>query len=219
MHLIRRATASLCALACAVAVGSARAQSPSADAFLGTPLFARMVQVNRGLHSYRAHVHLDAAMTSFPYLHPVLDGTAYYKEPDRNAIRFDSVPAIASLFKNVFPRLPSPRRWPRLYRMSLLGDQDGVTTIRLVPRKEGRVERLDVTVSDETAVPTGYSFAYRDGGSVHFVQRVVSRDGFYLVEGLDGKIDLPSFKADATASFSGYRPNIPVSEEQVDGAK
>lgn len=178
-----------------------------------------MAQVNRGLHSYRARVHLDAAMTTFPYLHPVLDGTAYYKEPDRNAIRFDSVPAIASLFKNVFPRLPSPFQWPRLYHMSLLGDQAGVTTLRLVPRKEGQIERLDVSVSDETAVPTGYTFVYRNGGSVHFDQRVASRDGFYLVEGLNGKIDLPSFKADATASFRGYQPNIHVSEEQVDGTK
>jgi len=180
----------------------------------------RMAEVNHGLHSYRARVHLDAAMSSFPFLHPMLDGNAYFKQPNRSAIVFDSVPAMASLFKNVFPRLPAPEQWPSLYTMSLLGDQNGIATVRLIPRKEGRVQTLDVTVDDTDAVPTGYTFSYRDGGgSVHFNQHVIRRDGFFLVDALDGQIDLPSVKADAKASFSEYRLNVPVSDAEVDGSR
>jgi hypothetical protein len=220
MRLIRRVSFYLLTGAIVAGASAIAAQAaPVGDAFAQTPLFERMTKVNSGLHSYKARVHLDAAMSSFPYLHPTLEGTAYYKQPDRNAINFDSVPAMASLFKNVFPRLPAPAKWPSLYTMHQLNDSNGVTTVRLTPIKEGRVETLEVGVSDETAVPTGYTFLYRDGGSVHFDQRVSSHDGFFFVDGLDGKIDLPSIKADAKASFTGYQPNAAVTDAQVDGSQ
>jgi hypothetical protein len=219
MRLIRRVSIVLLSGAFVSGASAIAVQAgPVGASFAQTPLFARMTKVNSGLRSYTARVRLDAAMTSFPYLHPTLDGTAYYKQPDRNAINFDSVPAMASLFKNVFPRLPAPAQWPSLYTLYQLNDSNGVTTVRLTPRKEGRVETLEVGVSDETAVPTGYTFIYRDGGSVHFDQHVTAREGFFLVDGLDGKIDLPSVKADAKASFTDYKPNAPVTDAQVDGS-
>ena len=198
--------------------GPASAQTTGDASFDQGALFKRMVGVNRGLHTYRARVHLDTAMSSFPFLHPLLDGNAYFKQPDRNAIVFDSVPAMASLFKSVFPRLAAPAQWPNIYTISLLGDTEGVSTVRLIPRKEGRVEHLDVTVDDLSAVPTGYTFTYRDGGSIHFAQHVIQKDGFVLVDTLDGVIDLPSVKANAKASFTEYHVNVPVSDAQITGS-
>lgn len=203
-----------------VALGAAPVAAQTStinDNFTQGPLFQRMSLVNKGLHSYRARVHLDAAMSTFPFLHPTLDGNAFHKQPDRDAIVFDSVPAMASLFKSVFPRLAAPAQWPTLYTLSLISDVNGVSTVRLTPKKEGRIQTLDVTVDDARALPTAYTFSYRDGGTIHFKEHYVEKDGFELVDSLDGLIDLPAVKADAKASFTQYKVNVPVSEAQVNG--
>ena len=218
MRLTHRAVAFVLMVFAATSVLPVAAQTASTDtAFDQSVLFKRMSLVNKGLRTYRARVHLDAAMSSFPFLHPTLDGSAYFKQPDKNAIIFDSVPAMASLFKSVFPRLAAPAEWPVFYHLSLLGDTNGVSTVRLIPRKEGRIQTLDVTIDDTSAVPTGYTFSYRDGGSIHFNQHVVQKDGFALVDSLDGLINLPSVKADAKASFTDYHVNVPVTDAEVNG--
>ncbi|MBD5634865.1 MAG: hypothetical protein IAI49_10335, partial [Candidatus Eremiobacteraeota bacterium] len=51
-------------------------------------LFKRMVALNGTLHTYKATVHLDVALKSFPFISPSLDGTAYFKRPDKEAVVF-----------------------------------------------------------------------------------------------------------------------------------
>ncbi len=41
----------------------------------------RMDDRNPGLRSYRARVHVNIRMFSFPFLAPKLDGTSYFKRP------------------------------------------------------------------------------------------------------------------------------------------
>ncbi len=217
-HVMHRIVGLSLLAACCLGDAPVQAQPANQTGFWQTPLFSRMVAVNQGLRSYRARVHLDAAMSSFPFLHPTLDGTAYFKRPDRTAIVFDDAPAMGGIFKTVFPRLPTPQQWPAQYRVQQISAAPNQVELRLTPRKEGRVSALDVTVDPASAVPTGYTFRYRDGGTITFSQQVVSEHGYVLVSGLDGVIDLPAVKASAKASFVGYQINVPVTDAQVDGS-
>ncbi len=176
------------------------------------PLFKRMVALNGSLHTYTAAVKLDVALKTFPYISPELEGNVYYKRPDKEAVVFDTVPALASQFKKVYPNIDPPSRWTTLYDVAVLGD-DGTTTIfRLVPKRNGRVEHLDVKVDDPTATVKSYTWTYKDGGYVMFDQSFTSIDGNYLVDKQSGHVDLPSYKADVTSNFTNYKLNVAVAD-------
>jgi hypothetical protein len=175
-------------------------------------LYKRMVALNAALHTYKATIHLDIELKTFPFLSPSLDGTAYYKKPDKEAVVFDTVPALASQFKKVYPRIDPPSEWPALYDSYVLGDADGSTTFRLIPKKGGRVEHLDVKVDDGNATIAGYTWTYKDGGSVSFDQSYKSVGGNFLVDKQSGHVDLPSYKADVTSQFSNYQINVVVAD-------
>lgn len=193
-------------------VGRAEAQAPIVPLDAQNPLYKRMIALNAAVKSYSADVHLDVALKTFPYISPSLDGNVYYKKPDREAIVFDTVPALASQFKKVYPKVDPPSRWLALYEVGVVGDENGATLFRLVPKKNGRVEHLDVTVDDTTATIKSYTWTYKDGGFVSFDQKYVAQAGAFLVEKQSGHVELPSYKADVTSNFKNYKLNVKVDD-------
>ncbi len=185
--------------------------SPSFDA-ANNALFRRMVALNGDVQSYKADVHLDVALKTFPYISPSLDGNVYYKRPDKQAVVFDTVPALASQFKKVYPRIDPPSRWIAIYDVAILGDANGVTSFRLIPKRNGRVEHLDVKVDGATATVRSYTWTYKDGGFVTFDQTYKTQNGDYLVDKQNGHVDLPSYKADVVSNFSNYKLNVAVED-------
>ncbi len=198
-------------LALAVSV-PAIAAAPGATQAVNNALYKRLVALNPNVNSYEADVHLDIALKTFPFISPSLDGNVYYKRPDKEAVVFKTVPALAAQFKKVYPRIDPPAQWASLYNVSLLGDTNGATTFRLVAKKIGRVERLDVKVDDATATPRSYTWTYKDGGFVTFNQSYTLEDGAYLVQKQSGHVELPSYKADVVSNFSNYRLNVAVAD-------
>ncbi|MGP6191171.1 MAG: LolA family protein [Vulcanimicrobiaceae bacterium] len=178
----------------------------------GNDLLKRMTALNANLHSYKAAVHLDVALKTFPYLSPSIDGSVYYKQPDKQAVVFDTVPALASQFKKVYPKVDPPGIWTVVYEVGMMGDQSGTTTFRLVPKKNGRIEHLDVQVDDATATAKSYTWSYKDGGYVTFDQTYKNVAGNYLVDKQTGHVELPSYKADVTSAFSNYQLNVVIAD-------
>ena len=175
-------------------------------------LYRRMLAINAKLKTYTANVTLDIKMTSFPYLSPELTGTAYYKHPDKRAVVFDTVPVLAEQAKKVYPRVEEPVDWPRVYTITPLSDESGLTTFRLIPKKNGRVEHLDVKIDDANATVDGYTWTYKDGGFVTFEQTFKTIEGNYLPEKLSGRVELPSYKANVTSALSNYKLNVAIAD-------
>jgi hypothetical protein len=175
-----------------------------------------MIALNAKLKTYTASVHLDVALKTFPYISPSLTGNVYYRQPNKEAVVFDTVPALASQFKKVYPRVDAPVDWPKIYDVTPLSDDSGTTTFRLIPKKNGRVEHLDVKVDDANATIKAYAWTYKDGGSVAFEQTFKTVDGNFLVDKQTGKVDLPSYKADVTSAFSNYKLNVAVADSVFD---
>jgi len=190
----------------------AATQTPAPLDAATNPLFKRMVALNADLRTYTAAVKLDVALKTFPYISPTLEGNVYFKRPDKEAVVFDTVPALASQFKKVYPNVEPPARWTDLYDVAVLSDDGGLTTFRLVPKKNGRVEHLDVKVDDATATIRNYTWTYKDGGYVMFDQSFRSIDGNYLVDKQSGHVELPSYKADVTSNFTNYKLNVAVED-------
>ena len=176
----------------------------------GDALLRRMADANPSLQSYTATLHVAIVLHSMPFLNPSLDGNYYYKRPDKQAVVFQSVPILAQQFQKVYPKLDPPGTWSDRYAITVLGDAGGSTTLRLVPKVEGRVAHLDVVVDDRDALPSAYTWTYKDGGSVSFQQQYVVIDGNYLVKSQSGHVDLPSYNADVTSTFSDFKVNVPI---------
>jgi outer membrane lipoprotein-sorting protein len=175
-------------------------------------VYARMQRVNAGLHSYSASLHVDVQTHGFPYISPSLDGTAYYEEPDRSAIVFETVPALASQFKKVYPQLEPPSEWPRIYDVTPVFDDGTTAQFRLVRKKNGRIDHVDVTVDDKTATVSSMTYVYKDGGSIAFTQTYAFIDGNYVIKSQTGKVDIPHYSADVASSFTNYRLNVKIDD-------
>jgi hypothetical protein len=205
--MIRRSFAFLAAAA--LLAGAA----PSLPAAAQSPgdLYARMQHVNAGLRSYQADLTVAIETHGFPYISPTLQGKAYYKQPDKTAVQFQSVPALAGQLKKVVAQMEPPAEWPKLYDVTPTGDDGTTATFKLVRKKNGRIDHVDVKVDDKTATVTGMTYYYKDqGGTVSFTQSYDEIGGNYVVKSQNGKVDIPHYNADVTSTFSNYKINVAI---------
>lgn len=206
---IRRTLASL---AVAAAIASTVPLPSSADA--GSVLYERMQRVNSGLRSYSADVTVAIQLHTFPFLSPTLEGRAYYKRPDKTAVQFEAVPALAGQLKKVVGQIEPPSDWDRLYEVTPTGDDGTTATFRLVRKKNGRIDHVDVKVDDRTATVIEMLYYYKeDGGTIRFDNTYDQIDGNYVVKQQTGKVDVPHYNADISSSFANYRINVPIDDK------
>ncbi len=212
----------VCSLVLGASVAPLRAQTPGAGAVpLGpsaSELYRRLTQTNAQLRTYKAKVSVSVALKSYLPISKTLDGTLYFRQPDKEAVVFDTTPALAKEFQKVYPRIEAPSQWPSVFHMSSLGSDAGVTTFRLVPIKHGRVLHLDVRVDEPTATIRGYTWTYEDGGDISFEQTVELQSGYRLVTAQTGHVNLPAYKADVTTTIGGYELNVPIDDKVFEPA-
>jgi outer membrane lipoprotein-sorting protein len=185
-----------------------------ADAPAGDPaaIYARMQQVDAGLQSYQADLHVDVTTHGFPFISPSLDGKAYFERPDKTAVIFTTVPALAEAFKKVYPQLEPPSEWSRIYDVTPVSDDGTTTLFRLVRKKNGRIDHVDVTVDDRTATVTAMAYIYKDGGTISFQQTYTVVDGNYVIKAQTGRVDIPHYSADVASTFSNYQLNVRIDQ-------
>jgi hypothetical protein len=199
-------------LAVALTVGSIAA-APPASGGNAAAVFARMQRVNAGLKSYQADLHVDVTTHGFPFISPSLDGKAYFEQPDKNAVVFETVPALASQFKKVYPQLEPPSEWSQSYDVTPVSDDGTTAQFRLVRKKNGRVDHVDVAVDDRTATVTSMTYIYKDGGTISFQQTYAVMDGNYVIKTQSGKVDLPQYHADVASTFTNYKLNVSIDQQ------
>jgi len=200
-------------LAVLAAVTLLGAAAPPAPAGAPGDLYARMQRVNTGLNTYQADVTVAVETHGPPFISPTLQGKVYYKKPDKNAVVFDTIPLLAQQAKHVVAQMEPPSEWPAIYNV-MPGNDDGTTaSFRLVRKKNGRVDHVDVKVDDKTATVTGMTYFYTDGGSVAFTQTYDQIGGNYVVKQQNGKVDIPHYSADVNSTFSNYKINVPVDDK------
>jgi hypothetical protein len=187
---------------------------PSLPASAQEDLYARMQRVNSGLSSYQADVTVAIKMNTFPYLSPTLEGKAYYKRPDKTAVTFQSVPALAGQLKKVVGQMEPPSDWPKLYEVTKTSDDGSVAMFKLVRKKNGRIDHVDVKVDNKTATVSEMTYFYKDdGGTIKFSNVYDQLSGNYVVKQQTGKVDIPHYNADISSTFANYKINIPVSDK------
>ncbi len=175
-------------------------------------IMRRMSALNPKLRAYTARVHVNVALRTFPYISPSLDGKYYHKEPNKDALIFATVPALAKQFNKVYPRIESASRWNRVYFVSLASNSDATAVFKLVPRVHGRIDHIDAKVDLLTATVLQMTWYYNDGGYAELNQQYTQIHGNYVPSHQTGHVELPAYKADVDSSFSNFILNPKISD-------
>jgi hypothetical protein len=182
-------------------------------AVTATTLLARMAAVNPSLHAFTATMHAHVVMKSFPFLSADLDGTYYYKAPNKNKVVFTGgVPLVAQQFDKLYAHIDSPSQWEEEYIVTMVSDDGATTRFRLVPRKSGNIERIDATADDKSATVTSMRWNYNNGGYAEMTNRYGQVDGNLLVTSQTGHVEEPGYAADITSTIGGYKLNPTLSD-------
>jgi outer membrane lipoprotein-sorting protein len=177
-------------------------------------LLARMQAVDSDLHSYTAQMHAHVALSTFPFLATDIAGTFYHKDPDLNKIEVTSgLPALAQNFSKLYAHVEPPSQWDTLYTVTA-GRDDGQTALfTLVPKKQGNIAKITVTVDDATAVVRSQRWDYVNGGWASVDNRYMRVGNDLVLAGQSGHVQEPAYAGSIQATFSDYtmNPNLPDS--------
>src|SRR5579872_1449733 len=114
------------------------------------PLFARFAADEASLRSYAVPVHTAVALHKLITFHFGLNGTVYFKQPDRIALNMHMVPAE---YRQLFADLGTPRIWPQIYDLQVVGSETtGTRTtyhLKGVPKQSSDVTSMLADVSDD----------------------------------------------------------------------
>jgi hypothetical protein len=210
----RRVSPTLAVVAVALLAGlPAHAESsPSPPALSAVALVTQMSQRMNGLNSYTARVHFDTDVHAFVDLHPALDASYYFKRPDKVELVFDSLPALGRQFQHLYASQGTPETWPQSYDISYATPAENDTSffLTLVPKKQGNVDRIIVTVDRQTLSAVATQWRYRNGGLIMMSQQSRRVGGFVLPQTQTADFSLPSYKAHVVSTYSDYRINAAV---------
>ena len=171
-------------------------------------LLERMAAVNPDLHTFTATIRAHVTLKSFPFLSADLDGTYYYKEPDKNKVVFTSgVPTIAQQFDKLYAHVDGAVALARDVRGHVVSDDGSTTRFRLVPRKRGNVSEIDATADDKTATVDLDAMELRNGGYAEMNNRYGRVGGNYVVQAQTGHVEEPGYVADITSTIDDYKIN------------
>lgn len=204
------------ALAALVSMGAA--VPPGAVATSGSDphtVIEKMMDRNPSLQSYKAPVHVNVRMLSFPFLAPKLDGTSYFKRPDTYEVVFDRMPSYAKGFQRLFDDIGDPAAWEKDQNIALDGTSvvDGRPTIVLRLTK-----KIHSTILDHTLAyvdPTDYALVkmewyYTSGGKITMSQQYRMQGNYSVLASQHADITIPHVHAVADASYGTYQTNVSV---------
>ena len=178
-------------------------------------ILSRMLERNPTLRSYRARVHVDVRMHSFPFLAPKLDGTSYYKRPDFYEVVFDRMPSYARSFQRMFNDVGNPQRWEKEQNVTVDGaawlGTRSVVVLRMTKKIHSDI--LDHTLA--YVDPADYSLVqmewyYTNGGKITMTQQYRMQGIYSVVSSQHATIKIPYVHAEADSTFGDYETNVPL---------
>ncbi|MGR4065239.1 MAG: hypothetical protein ACLQPV_07295 [Vulcanimicrobiaceae bacterium] len=202
-------------LACGIgAAVPARAQAayPNAGALVGS-----MMERNEALASYRARVHVNVRMLNFPFLSPQLDGTAYYKAPDKYEVVFDRVPSYAKGFSKLFNDVDDPGAWQQDENISMdppaVLDGRPVYVLRLTKKIHSDILDHTLVYVDRSSLELlRMEWYYTSGGKIVMDQQYRNEDGYSVVSSQHATIAIPHVRAVADSTYGAYETGVDVDD-------
>jgi outer membrane lipoprotein-sorting protein len=203
------------ALAAGLAAPAAAQTSPAA-------ILAGIAARNPSLQSYQARVHVNVHMLNFPWLSPKLDGTSYFKRPDKYEVVFDRVPSYAHGIDKLFGTIDDVATWLKEWNIGYDGVQnvDGKPLFALRMTKKIYSDQIEDTVAyvdPATFQVDRMDWHYRNGGTITMTQTYREQGNYNLVSSQHAEIHIPHVHAVADATYAAYQTNVAVSDSVFTG--
>jgi len=183
----------------------------------------KMLDKNPGLASYRVRVHVTTRMLSFPFLSPTLDGTSYYKRPNKFVVVFDRVPAYAAGFSKIFNNIGDPGAWSKDNVISYAGTRvwsgRPVYVLKVAPRQYSDILAYAHAIVDPaTWELVEMTWHYRNGGTISMRQWYRREHGYDVLAEQSAEINF-RVRASSHATYGAYQLNVPIPDTVFTGAK
>ncbi len=209
-------------LAAALAA-SASAQPAPAPGVSADTIMRRIDSRNPTLTTFQTRVHVDLRMVSFPWFYSKLDGTEYYKRPDKHGVVFDRSPSYAKGINSLFGAVDAPSEWRKEDNVTYTGEQsvNGKPLLVLRLTKKIYSDQIKDTlayVDPETYQVVRMDFNYTNGDGIVMTQIYKPQGQYSLVASRHMEIKR-HVRAVANATYDAYQTNVVISDAVFDASK
>jgi hypothetical protein len=200
-----------------VALGAAPAPTPTPE---GTPqnaadVLARAVANRQELHSYQVPLTITGKVRVSILSVPIaMDGTEYFKAPDKEATHLNNVPSAAKSFSNTINSMGTPQTWEATYDIVLQGTgthrNHTAYVLTGTPRHPGNVKTVTMWVNAKTYAMEAVSFAYNNGSSLNLELSHHGLSPYHLPTGVAVDAHFPGYSGQAQIKYGPYQINVAV---------
>ena len=213
-------TAGVSALAQAEPLSSpAATATPAIAAEPASKVIERMLARNGALESYTSRVHVNLRMLNFPFLSPQLDGTSYYKHPNKYEVVFDRVPSYAKGFEKIFNDAADPGSWPAEWDVTnrglvkLDGFDHPLVQLSMTKKIYSTITKDAIAYVDPQNLElVQMVWEYRSGGKIVLRQWYREQGQYSLVSQQHVDISIPHVRAVGDSQFGVYQTNVALSD-------
>jgi hypothetical protein len=176
--------------------------------FTAAPAYRQLLKNWNGIKTLSSDIEVRTKPRGFLPISLTLHGRTYFEAPDKFTTVFDDVPGLLKKMVSERPSIAPPQAWPDVYDGTIVSDEGGKTTFRLVPKDAAsNLDHIDAIVSDATGFIDEYDFASKDGAATTTYNVYASVAGHDFVAFQTGSSRGPGYSADVTTSFSHYEIN------------
>lgn len=175
-------------------------------------LFAKAKALNPDLQDYSADMNLvmDAKVAFVPYK-PNLNGTYYFKKPDRNHVKLDKAPSFLKRYPGIYGfHLPDLNRYnSRVVGQEKLNGTD-CYHLELIPKVfKSDVRRLDIWINAQNNTIARHQTTYAKEGLLTVDTEFQTVSGYTVLKTMRAIIRFPSASIEGTAraTYDNFRFN------------
>lgn len=181
-------------------------------------VLSRITTRDAMLASYTVPVHIDVHLRKLFSLHFGMNGTQYFKQPNRLALDVGKVPSNA---RRLFSQISTPMTWADTYDMRLAqAASDGVhTTYRLegVPKRGGDIDHVILDVDSDPSLPLHARWFCRDGMTIATVVDEQPAGPYWLPKHTEADLSASGYKIHVDIEYGGYNVNAGISDSVFSG--
>ncbi|MFN2449538.1 MAG: hypothetical protein ABR508_07075 [Candidatus Baltobacteraceae bacterium] len=201
------------ALTVAMAALTAASPRPAPDA---QSIMHAIDARNASLTTFQTRVHVNLRLLSFPWLFSNLEGTEYFKRPDKHGVVFDRAPSYARGINSLFGAVDEPSEWRKDSNVVFLGTRRIAGKPALVLRMTKKVYSDQVKDTIAYVDPRSYEvtrmdFNYTNGDAITMTQTYKNQGPYSVVTSRHLEIKR-HVRAVADATYAAYQTNVAISD-------
>lgn len=180
-------------------------------------VLSRVGEKWRAIDTYQVPVTVRGNVrVSFFSVPVALDGTEYFKAPDKTAMHLNNVPSAAKNFSNTISNMGSPKAWEVLYDLTLSGTAMRGKHLTYVltgtPKRSGNVKSVTMWVTAKTFSIDAISFTYDNGSTLDLQIRHHSTEPHHFPTYIGVDAHFPGYSGHADIMYGTYQINVPVAD-------